>query len=400
MMITSALASQVLPVSILAGTSSRTLIKDIVASDPKCRFGLLSSAHSEGESGSEAQPATENLVVEELVETEHHDGYDLAQVSAQVAAFAEKAQVDHLLIECNSRTHPVAFASLFVPEGNDAKVSPEVARLSSIVLSVDSEALIGSLVHGSHVLSVPSPCFLADQIEVASVMVLNGNQATADFPLARAIGAAINPRAQIVSRSTGIRPEKFLDGAVPFDFAAASDGAGWRKVIEEEPDEQNIAGKVTTFAYRARLPFHPERFWNLMQRRFPGVFRAKGFFWLATRMNVVGGLNLAGFECHCTPVGEWWAALAHRDSSGHLEIPDRFMKVWKEPFGDRRQAIAFMGIDLDPTALRVHLDACLLNEAEMSEGENSWRTLPDPFPAWASHKHEHECDDHDCCHHH
>ncbi len=33
------------------------------------------------------------------------------------------------------------------------------------------------------------------------------------------------------------------------------------------------------------------------------------------------------------------------------EIPDRLKKEWAEPFGDRRQAIAFMGIDLNPSAL-------------------------------------------------
>jgi G3E family GTPase len=388
-----AIASKVLPVSILAGSSPRALIKDIVASNRECRFGFLAGAQREGE------PSFEQLVVEELVETDR-GGYDPVQVSAQIAELAEKTQVDHLLIECNSQTHPVLFASLFLPEGNETKVSPEVARLSSIVFSVDSEALVGSFIHGSHVLTVPSPCFLADQIEIATVIVLNGDQATAEFAIARAIVAAINPRAQIIAKSAGIQPANFWDGKVLFDFPAASDGAGWRKVLDEDEGAQNIGQQVSTFAYRARLPFHPEKFWNLMQKRFPGVFRAKGFFWLATRMNVVGGVNLAGFECHCTPIGEWWAAIAPRDSSGNLEVPDRFKKVWNEPFGDRRQAIAFMGIDLDPAALRAQLDACLLSEAERSEGESNWAALPDPFPAWPSHQHEHDCDDQDCCHHH
>ena len=58
-----------------------------------------------------------------------------------------------------------------------------------------------------------------------------------------------------------------------------------------------------------------------------------------------------------------------RQSSDHAEIPDRLKKEWEEPFGDRRQAIAFMGIDLDSADLSARLDACLLSESEMKSGE-------------------------------
>ena len=89
------------------------------------------------------------------------------------------------------------------------------------------------------------------------------------------------------------------------------------------------------------------------------MFRAKGFFWLATRMDIVGGLNIAGSECHYSPAGQWWAANDHEEHSGHAEIPDRLKKEWAEPFGDRRQAIAFMGIDLDsPISLGSWTPAC------------------------------------------
>jgi G3E family GTPase len=395
----SALASQVLPVSILAGPSTRALLKDIVASDSKCRFGLLASANNDSDVTSGTQTIAEELVAEELAETNHHGGYNPAQVSAQIAAFAEKALVDHLIIECDSRTHPIAFASLFLPQGGDVQGLSELARLSSIVLSIDSEALLRSIVHGSRISGLTSPCILADQIEVANLVVLNGDPAGADFRLSRTIVSAINPRARIVQRSPETGPGKLLDAAISFDFAAASEGAGWRKVIEEESGARANDQNVTIFAYRARRPFHPEKFWNLLQSRFPGVFRAKGYFWLATKMNLVGGLNIAGSECHYAPAGEWWAAVAHRDGSGHLEIPDRLEKVWTEPFGDRRQAIAFMGIDVDPADLSAELDACLLNDSEMTAGEGSWAMLLDPFPAWSAKTHDHGCDDHDCCHH-
>ncbi len=134
-------------------------------------------------------------------------------------------------------------------------------------------------------------------------------------------------------------------------------------------------------------PSTPTKFWNLIQEPLPGVFRAKGFFWLATRMGIVGGLNIAGSECHYSPAGQWWAANAHGTHSGRAEVPDRLKKEWAEPYGDRRQAIALMGIDLDSVDLSARLDACLLNDSEMTSGEAGWATLADPFPAWSAKTH-------------
>jgi G3E family GTPase len=375
-------------------------MKEIVASNPNRRFGLLASASDDGDIETESQATAPKLVVEELKRTNKDDGYDPARVGAQIEAMAGQASIDHLILECDSRTHPIAFASLFLPQADRLPGLSEVARLSSIVLSIDAGDLLGSIVHGSPVRGVTSPCILADQIEVASVIALKGDPASEDYSLSRAIASAINPRARIVERKDSALPKQLLDDAASFDFAAAGESAGWRKVIEEESAVEANDQEVTTFAYRARRPFHPERLWNLLQTRFPGVFRVKGYFWLATRMDLVGGLNIAGSECHYAPAGEWWAAVAHKDNSGHAEIPDRLKKVWMEPFGDRRQALAFMGTEMDPGDLAAKLDACLLSDAEMCDGEESWGALPDPFPAWSAHSHDHECEDHDCCHDH
>lgn len=384
--------AQLLPVSILAGPSVRELLCDLVPSDRELRFGLLASSRDD-------LPTTHGqLLVEELVAA-RGGGYEPGRIRAQVLAISEKALVDHLIIECDSRTHPFAFASLFLPDNGRDQSFSEIARLSSILLAVDPKTLLNSLVHGELAPGVTSPCILADQIECADVVVMNGQSADSDFRLARVIASTLNPRAQILQRARETTPLKLLDGATSFDFEAAVVGAGWQKLMEGDPESQRDDEGVTTFVYRARRPLHPEKFWDLIQSPFPGVFRAKGFFWLATRMDMVGGLNISGQECHFSPAGQWWAAHAHGADRDGLEIPARFRKEWVEPFGDRRQAIAFMGIDLDSTNLRAQLDACLLSESEMASGEKSWLTLPDPFPAWVATAHDHECEEHGCCHH-
>lgn len=388
--------SQLLPVSILAGPSVRALLRDIVAGDPECRFGLLTSANTGSDTGAGFQAASDKLVIERLL-VKNGGGYDSEQIRQQISTFAANTLVDHLIVECDSQTHPIAFASLFLPDVNAGKHLSHVARLNSIMLAIDSNSLLDSIVHGGQVGGVTSPCVLADQIECADSVVLHGEPAERRFMLARAVVSALNPRASLIERSEETIPPKLLDDTISFDFEMAFAGGGWRKLMEEQPSSQRGDQGVTAFVYRARRSFHPEKFWNLIQSPFTGVFRAKGFFWLATRMNMVGGLNIAGSECHYSPAGQWWAASSNH--SDHAEIPDRLMKEWAEPFGDRRQAIAFMGIDLNSVDLSARLDACLLTESEMESGERGWATLPDPFPAWSVKTHDHECEAHECCHH-
>jgi G3E family GTPase len=384
--------SQPLPVSILAGPSGRPILQDVVSRDVNCRFGLLTNSPVDSET------VRDQLMVEELVAASA-GGYDPLRIRAQISAIAEKALVDHLIIECDSQTHPIAFASLFLPDGSAGHRFSEMARLSSVVLAIDSETLLGSIVDGNQAPGVASPCILADQIECADVILLNGEPAEHTFMLARAVVSALNPSGRVIPKSREATTLELFDAERSFDFEAAFAGAGWRKLMEREPDARPSDDGVTMFAYRARQPFHPEKFWNLIQTPFPGVFRAKGFFWLATRMSLVGGLNIAGSECHYSPAGQWWAAHDPDDDSGPAEIPERLKKEWVEPFGDRRQAIAFMGIDLNAPELTARLDACLLSESEMKSGERSWAMLTDPFPAWPAKAHDHDCGEHDCCHH-
>ncbi len=384
--------SRLLPVSIMAGPSARPILRDVVCRDVNCRFGLLAN------SPVDSQTITDQVMVEELV-TAGAGGYDPLRIRAQISAIVEKGLVDHLIIECDSKTHPIAFASLFLPDGGDGQRFSEIARLSSIMVAIDSETLLSSIVHGSRAPGVTSACILADQIECADVVVLDGEPPDRDGMLARGVASALNPRGRIVQRSRAATPPKLLDADFSFDFEAAFAGAGWRKLMEEEPGTRRGEQGVTTFVYRARRPFHPQKFWDLIRSPFPCMFRARGFFWLATRMSMVGGLNIAGWECHYSPAGQWWAANARGSHSDHAVIPDRLKKEWVEPFGDRRQAIAFMGIDVNSSDLSGRLDACLLNESEMTSGEPSWAMLPDPFPAWSANKHDHECEDHDCCNH-
>ena len=58
------------------------------------------------------------------------------------------------------------------------------------------------------------------------------------------------------------------------------------------------------------------------------------------------------------------------------------MSEWVPPFGDRRQEIAFIGIDMSEREIRERLDECLLTAREMKDGPDGWFSMPDPLPDW------------------
>jgi G3E family GTPase len=374
-------------VSIAAGPAVAALLDTISASRTERRTGLLTSMRAD---------ASDGLTIFQLPR-----GSDPNRIVREIRGAADKQAIDHLIIECEPDRPPMAYASLFVAAGDTPNRLDDVCRLTSNTFAVQATALLDTLL-GREPDSLPA-CFTAEQIEFVSDIFLESVSDGPDFDLARSIALALNPRAQI----SPLRPdavEKWLDfHGSAFDFDAALNGAGWRRLLDADQPTLIPDKRITAFGYRARRPFHPERLANLWQQNLPGVFRAKGFFWLATRMDEVGGLNLAGSELHSASAGAWWAT---RDQSfRESEMPEHTRAEWKEPFGDRRQSFAIMALDVDRVTLQSSLDACLLTDAEMAEGPDNWTKFSDPFPSWSAHAHahhhEHECDDHDhdCCHH-
>lgn len=383
-----------MPVSIVAGPSAPTLLRSLGQTQTAGRIGLLTNA--------ELAPVVEGLTIFRLT------GSDPERIVGDIRRIAAEGTTDHLVILCEPDRPPMAYASLFVAGDHVPQTLADVVHLIGTSFAIEAGSLVDAMLdRGTELLSA---CFLAEQLEFVSNILLAGNR---DFELARAIAVALNPKARVTSIEKDPAATLAASGAPSFDFDAALDGARWRQLLDGQQSTPVIGDGIVAFPYRARRPFHPERFWTLMQHNLRGVFRAKGFFWLASRMNEVGGLNLAGSEIHCASAGTWWAA---RDQhSREAEMPERTRAEWQEPFGDRRQSFALLALNRDEDLLRSQIDACLLTDAEMAEGPASWHNLPDPFPSWSTHahnhnhehdhEHDHECDhdhgsgEHECCHH-
>ncbi|MFX1735489.1 zinc metallochaperone GTPase ZigA [Paraburkholderia sp. A1RI_3L] len=326
----------------------------------------------------------------------------------EIRRLADEKRFDAILIESTGIAEPMPIAETFTFEDDDGVSLAEVARLDTMVTVVDAfnflrdyacaDALAERGLAATEEDDRTLVELLVEQIEFCDVLVVNKADLVSAEELARLqrILARINPRAvQVVSRFGAVPLSEVLN-TKRFDFDAASSAPGWLASLNEHGHTHSEADEfgIGNFVYRARRPFHPERLWALLHEEWKGVLRTKGFFWLATRNDVVGSLSQAGGACRHGPAGMWWAAQDRStwpdDEALEAEIAaDWYGDANDMSIGDRRQELVMIGVDLDTQAWRAKLDACLLTDAEYAAGPAAWRQLPDPFPAWDIDAEEH-----------
>jgi G3E family GTPase len=228
---------------------------------------------------------------------------------------------------------------------------------------------------------------LVDQIEFADVVVINkvSDIDPEHRDLVRKVVVALNPAARIVETDFAhVDLGEVLDTG-RFEYEKAHEHPLWYKELngfrDHVPETEEYG--ISSFVYRARRPFHPEKFKAFTGRTWPGLIRAKGLFWLATRPEWVGDMSLAGAICRTEPMGFWWAAVPKARWPDHPEWRSLLNRHWAPVWGDRRQELVFIGTGMDEAAIRSALDECLVGAPNPARFDPSaYRRLPDPFPAW------------------
>ncbi|KAJ9530332.1 hypothetical protein QJQ45_000700 [Haematococcus lacustris] len=142
---------------------------------------------------------------------------------------------------------------------------------------------------------------------------------------------------------------------------------------------------ITSFVYFAQRPFHPGRLLEqALAAQWHGVLRTKGFFWLATRHDVMGVWQSAGGAWQGEPGALWQAATGAAE--GQTAEADR-ASTWHPLWGDRCQQLVWIGIHVNEQEIRGMLDRCLLTDEEMELGPSAWAQFDDPLPPWDVEEH-------------
>lgn len=314
----------------------------------------------------------------------------------EVAQLAREGRFDYLIIESTGIAEPLPVAETFSFIDDSGASLSDVAQLDTLVTVVDADGFLRDFrsedalrdrgLEADDTDDRDLSPLLADQVEFANVLVINKVDLVnpAQLNQLRQLLKLLNPDARILECSRGqINPLELLNTGL-FQMEWAERSTEWlatpRAEVASETDEYGIS----SFVYRARRPFHPQRFhefWTTSPLT-SSLLRSKGCFWLASRPQISGIWSQAGPVVSAEPGGVWWADSAPgqlpQDPVERAELD----QIWNAETGDRRQELVLIGCPLEQAALQHALDACLLTEAEFAAGAQRWKKLRDPWPEW------------------
>lgn len=349
-------------------------------------------------------------------------------LEVEVMRLARTREFDVLLIETSGISEPESVARLLTTRSGAAARY----RVDTVVTVVAADQFLDQFdptapverapVDGDE--TRPLSELLTEQIEFASVILLNKGDLVETSSLDRIedVLSELNPAAAVHRTVHGdVAPALVLEtgGFDPERLAASS---GWQRALggpdtvgesghdgeghsamreaqthhhvhdhdhvphdgshgehdhdhdHDHPSPEERYG-VSSFVFRARRPFHPERFEAFLRALPPAVIRAKGRFWVAGRPDVALLLSQAGRVVRVEVAGEWLAARPSVERE--LYRSNRPDLEWHERWGDREHGLVFIGTDIDEAAIRSELDAALVRDEEL---EREWSGEDDPFP--------------------
>ncbi|AET90527.1 MULTISPECIES: GTP-binding protein [Caballeronia] len=405
-----------LPVTVLSGftgADKASLVDALLANAEDLRIGAVTY----GETASGADRDTTELPNGCMRMTLADPSMDALE--SAIAWLAQQQRFDAIVVEAPDLADPMTIAEELAFGDDDEAALAGRAHLDTFVTVIDATSFARDyassdslaergLAQASHDDEDGKTVVetLVEQIEFCDVIVIDKIDLAGADEVTRIAHMlhALNPRAvQVQTQAGEVRCADVLNTG-RFDFDATASAPGWLAILDSDASASDEAesSDVGHFVYRARRPFHPERLWNLLHREWPGVLRAKGFFWLATRSEVGGSLSQAGGTCRHGPAGVWWAAQDRSEwPTDDPELEAEIVAEWygdpdDNSIGDRRQELVLIGVGLDRSAWQDSFDACLLTDDEWALGPDAWQRFADPFPAWDIDEHDHEHDhDHD-----
>ena len=314
----------------------------------------------------------------------------------QVRALAAEGRFDYLLIESTGISEPLPVATTFDFRDEDGNSLSDVSRLDTMVTVVDAANLIknysstdflkdqGESLGEEDVRTLVD--LLVEQIEFANVIILNKIDLISKEELGtvKAIIRGLNAKAKLIETTLSQVDLDEVMNTNLFDLEEAQEHPLWAQELyhfqDHVPETEEYG--ITSFVYRARQPFDPSKIHAFFNQEWPGVVRAKGFFWISSRPDFVGEVSQAGAFVRHQGIGRWWAAVPKDRWPDGDDFDQVIKQHWTKDFGDRRQEIVFIGLkdQMDEAKLRAQLNACLIED--YLDAPQAHQNAQDPFPKW------------------
>ena len=318
----------------------------------------------------------------------------------QVRELATERKFDYLLIESTGISEPLPVATTFDFRDESGNSLSDVSELDTMVTVVDAANLIRNYSstdflkdRGENLGETDQRTLvdlLVEQIEFANVIILNKIDLISkeELKIITAIIYGLNAKAKIIETSLSQVDMKEVIDTGLYDLEEAQEHPLWAQELynpnEHVPETEEYG--ITSFVYYAREPFDPKRIHSFFSQEWPGVLRAKGFFWLSSRPDFVGEISQAGAFVRHKGIGRWWASIPKNQWPDPVAVEEVVKQYWTTEYGDRRQEIVFIGLkdQINTNDIRKKLDECLVKD--YLSNPKVFQKLQDPFPQWFAEK--------------
>ena len=312
----------------------------------------------------------------------------------EINNLAKQNKFEYLVIESTGISEPLPVAETFTFEDESGESLSKVAKLDTMVTVIDAlnflkdyqsaEDLKDRKMEVSEEDQRSIAHLLVDQIEFADVILINKSDLVSNEELKSLYGIvrSLNSEAHIIETSRCRVPLDEILNTNRFDFDKASQSSGWLKVMRGEESSETDEYGISSISFDARKPFHPERFHKFLHTEFPGLYRAKGYFWIASQSEFMAEMAIAGTVREFSPKGFWWASMAEEDWPKDEESRSYIRQNWDPHFGDRSQKLVFIGKSTILEKIKEALEKSLLTDEELNRSADFITQIKDPFGDW------------------
>lgn len=369
-----------LPVTVLSGflgAGKTTILNNVLNNRDNLKVAVIVNDMSEVNIDASLVKQNENPLVrteEKLVEMSN--GCICCTLRedllVEINKLAKEGKFDYLLIESTGISEPLPVAETFTFEDEEGQSLSDYAQLDTMVTVIDGKNFLKDLESVATLADSRIGLdendertianLLLDQIEFANVIVINKIDLISEEEKMKlkAFMNKLNPNAEIVFSEMGQVEIPKIMNTGKFSLEEAANDPGWLQELRGEHVPETEEYDISSFVYDAPRPFHPHRLYDVLsQSRLENVVRSKGFFWIASHIDVAGTWSHAGNIINLDPGG-----------------------YWDLPQDERKQQIVIIGIKLDKGKIKKVLDEALLTDEEMALSEAEWARLSHPAFDW------------------